>query len=409
MLTVEQLAGIQLLTNPHRRVGQRPDFLSLEETEPVRHLHGSLKEYAPTPLVELSGLARRLGVASICVKDESKRFGLNAFKGLGGVYALCRAVCDQLGLDYRTATLEQLQEPANREQISRMVFVTTTDGNHGKGVSWAAGLLGAKSYVYMPRGSVEARAQAIRDAGSAEVTITDLSYDDAVRYSAKLAEENGWYLIQDTSWPGYDTVPSWIVQGYTTMVYEALNQLDTLGYPRPTHVFLQAGVGAMAGSVTGALQCTYGDDLPKIAIVEPDEVACIFESARNDDGTEHKAVGSEVTIMAGLNCAEPCQLTWPILRDFADAYFACPDWVSARGMRVLAAPVDGDAPIISGESGAVTTGLVSVLLEREDLKPFRNQLGLDEHSVILLFNSEGDTDPEGYRSVVYDGAYPTAH
>ena len=406
MIPVKTSLNIQMLVNSRKYPSQCPEFLSREATEPVRHFHESLKKFAPTPLVELSALAKRLGVAAIYVKDESKRFGLNAFKGLGGVYALCRVVCQQLGLDHRTVTMEQLQLPENREKIEKMVFVTTTDGNHGKGVSWAAGLLGAKSYVYMPRGSVEARAQAIRDAGSAEVTITDLGYDDAVRYAAKMAEENGWFLVQDTAWPGYDIVPRWIIQGYTTMVYEALDQMELLGRSRPTHVFLQAGVGAMAGGVTGALACTYGEDMPCVSVVEPDQVACIFESVRRNDGGEHKATGSEVTIMAGLNCAEPCQVTWPILRDYTGFCFACPDTVSARGMRVLAAPAGEDRPVTSGESGAVTMGLLSLLLERRELEDFRKTLGLDENSVILLFNTEGDTDPAGYRNIVYNGAYP---
>ncbi len=406
MLNVKTLAGVKMVSSPHIRIGERPEYLSREATEPVRHLHRSLKQYAPTELVSLSGLARRLGVAAIYVKDESTRFGLNAFKGLGGIYALFHIVCEHLGLDYRTTTLDDLQSAENREKISEMVFVTTTDGNHGKGISWAADLLGAKSYVFMPKSSVDAREQAIRDAGNAEVIITDMEYDDAVRYAASIAEEKDWFLVQDTSWPGYDTVPRWIIQGYTTMVYEAMDQMAALGHDRPTHVFLQAGVGAMAGGVTGALHCTYREKPPKIAIVEPAEVACIFESVRLGDGCEHKATGSEVTIMAGLNCAEPCQITWPILRDFADCYFACPDSISARGMRVLAAPTDGDRPIVSGESGAVTVGLLSLIMERSDLKPYRDRMGLNADSVVLLFNTEGDTDPEGYRSIVYDGAYP---
>lgn len=407
MPDVEKICGIQCIANSHHTHGSCPDFLSRAATEPVRHLHQSIPAYKPTPLTVLPGLAQMLGIGAICIKDESKRFGLNAFKGLGGTYALCRVVCDKLGLDYRTVTLEQLQMPENREKISQMVFITTTDGNHGKGISWAAGLLGAQAYIYMPRGSVEVRAQAIRDAGNAEVTITDLSYDDAVRYTAKLAEENGWYLVQDTSWPGYEEVPRWIVQGYTTMVYEALDQMEAQGL-RPTHVFLQAGVGAMAGGVLGALCCTFQEKRPVVAIVEPDQVACIFESVRRGDGAEHKATGSEITIMAGLNCAEPCQLTWPILRDFSDFCFACPDWVAARGMRVLAAPSGGDAVIVSGESGAVTTGLLS-LLGKQEFSAFRQALGLDEHSVVLLISTEGDTDPDGYQRIVYDGAHPAEY
>lgn len=407
MPDVEKICGIQCIANSHHTHGSCPDFLSRAATEPVRHLHQSIPAYSPTPLTVLPSLAQRLGIGTICVKDESKRFGLNAFKGLGGTYALCRVVCEKLGLDYRTVTLEQLQTPENREKISQMVFITTTDGNHGRGISWAAGLLGAQAYIYMPRGSVEARAQAIRDAGNAVVTITDLSYDDAVRYTAKLAEENGWYLVQDTSWPGYEEVPRWIIQGYTTMVYEALDQMEAQGL-RPTHVFLQAGVGAMAGGVLGALCCTFQEKRPVVAIVEPDQVACIFESVRRGDGAEHKATGSEITIMAGLNCAEPCQLTWPILRDFSDFCFACPDWVAARGMRVLAAPSGGDAVIVSGESGAVTTGLLS-LLGKQKFSAFRQALGLDEHSVVLLISTEGDTDPDGYQRIVYDGAYPAEY
>ena len=247
MLAVEKSCNIQCISNLHHTQGLCPNFLSRAETEQVRCLHQSIPAYARTPLVLLPALARRLGIGAVCVKDESKRFGLNAFKGLGGTYALYRVVCDKLGLDCRTTTLEELQKPENREKISRMVFITTTDGNHGKGVAWAAGLLGAQAYIYMPRGSVEVRAQAIRDAGNAIVTITDLGYDDAVRYTAKLAEEKGWHLIQDTSWPGYEEIPRWILQGYTTMIYEALDQMAEHQL-RPTHVFLQAGVGAMAGS-----------------------------------------------------------------------------------------------------------------------------------------------------------------
>lgn len=408
MLKVKTLGDIQMLENSNPDSGDLPLFLSEHETESVRHLHMSLKNYQPTPLVELRSLARRCGVKAILVKDESKRFGLKAFKGLGGVYALCRVICQRLGLDYRTITIDRLLNSDVRQAISKMVFVTTTDGNHGKGISWAASLLGCKAYVYMPKGSVPARAQAIREAGNAEVEILDVGYDDAVRYAAKMAEEHGWTLVQDTSWPGYEEVPSWIIQGYTTMVYESLQQMQQLGYERPTHVFLQAGVGAMAGGVLGALKCVYQNDLPCVSIVEPAEVACIFESVRHNDRLPHAAVGDGKTIMAGLNCGEPCQITWPILRDFACFYFSCPDSVSAYGMRVLAAPMPGDPPVISGESGAVTMGLVSLLMTKPDLKPFRERLGLNETSVIYLINTEGDTDPDGFYDIVYNGAHPIA-
>lgn len=406
MNEIQKVGHISMIQSKHEKAGHLPEFLSEDSTRAVRHYHESHPDYRPTPLVCLSGLANKMGIKEIFVKDESYRFGLNAFKGLGGTYALCRVVCEELCLNPATVTLEELRKPENLEKIQKMVFVTTTDGNHGKGVSWAAGLLGCKAHVFMPKGSVEARAQAIRDVGTADVVITDLGYDDAVRYAEKMATENGWFLVQDTSWPGYDKVPSWIIQGYTTMVYEALTQLAVVGYTRPTHVFLQAGVGAMAGGVLGYLACVYKEDLPIVSIVEPSEVACIFESARHEDGEAHNATGSEITIMAGLNCGEPCLVTWPILRDFASYYFACPDEVSARGMRILAAPEGKDSAIKSGESGAVTAGLLSMLLEYDEYEPIREKLGLNKDSVVLLFNTEGDTDPDGYREIVYNGAHP---
>lgn len=406
MLNIVKNDLIQVIENPHRSRSADVNFLSWEATEPARHLHTSLDNYVPTPLIELSSFAKQCNVRSILVKDESKRFGLNAFKGLGGLYALFRTVCRELGVDYKTATLKTLQAPKYQQRLHQMEFVTATDGNHGKGISWAAGLLGCRSHVFMPQGSAEVRAQAIRDVGNAEVIITDLTYDDAVRYAAKEAEVHDWFLVQDTSWKGYEATPTWIIQGYTTMLYEALDQMKPLGYPQPTHIFLQAGVGAMAGGVLGALKCTYGENLPCVSIVEPDHVACIFESARYEDSIPHPAAGDNDTIMVGLNCGEPCQITWPILRDFADFYFVCPDSVAARGMRVLAAPQGKDSPIVSGESGGVTAGLVSLLLHNAKYADLRQRLKLDQNAVILLINTEGNTDPAGYFNIVYNGTHP---
>ena len=395
MLPVDKIKGIQLIKNPHK-TGEIPAEFSKEASRSIRAFHESLDCYEPTPLVELSALAKELGVKSVYVKDESKRFGLKAFKGLGGSYVVFRVVCRELGLDPDKTTMEDLKSEKYRDKVSEMVFITATDGNHGKGISWASGLLGCKSYVYMPKGSVEARAQAIRDAGLAEVTITDMGYDDTVRYASSIAEKNGWFLVQDTSWPGYDTIPMWITKGYTTMVYEALEQIKDA----PTHVFLQAGVGSMAGCVLACMRATYGMESPIVSIVEPTECACIFESARVNDGMPHKATGTEKTIMAGLNCAEPCEIVWPILRDQADFYFACPDSVTEKGMRLLANPIGDDEAVVSGESGAVTSGLMSNLIELKELENMKSKLCFNRDSVILLFNTEGDTDPEGYRKTI---------
>lgn len=395
----------QVLHNQNAKRGGGPAFLSVEATAPVRRLHASVPSYAETPLASLKHMASRLGLRGLYVKDESRRFGLNAFKGLGGIYALSRIACEALGLPDETP-FPELQRPKNRERLGKLVFVTATDGNHGKGVAWASTLLGCESHVYMPRGSSERRAQAIRDAGAVEVKITDMGYDDTVRYAREMAERNDWTLVQDTAWPGYESVPTWIVQGYTTMAYEALKGMERLG-ERPTHVFLQAGVGAMAGGVAGFLAGYYGASRPEIVVVEPEDAACIFESARRADGAPHAALGGGHTIMAGLNCGEPCTLTWPVLRDYADGYISCPDYVAARGMRLLAAPCGDDPKVVSGESGAATMGALSLLMECPVLAKERDLVGLTGDSVVLLISTEGDTDPISYRHIVYDGAYPT--
>ena len=241
-----QLHGLRALAQSPK--GTVPAFLQAPATQGAWRFHHALEDYGPTPLVRLNGLAEELGLGGVFVKDESHRFGLNAFKGLGGIYALSRAVARELGLPAEV-TLEELQAPSVQKEVRNMVFVTTTDGNHGRGVAWAARKLGCEAHVYLPAGSAPARAQAILDAGAVEARVLPLGYDDAVRYAAQQAQEKGWTLIQDTSWPGYEEIPTWIVQGYTTLAREAADQLAEAGVDRPTHVFLQAGVGAMAGAL----------------------------------------------------------------------------------------------------------------------------------------------------------------
>lgn len=361
-------------------------------TAVVRRVHQMSPGYGKTPLRSLPSLAERLGVKAVLVKDESSRFGLKAFKGLGGVYAMFRMICEALDLDCERTTPETLAQPPYRDRIRAMHFATTTDGNHGRGVSWAAGVFGCQAHVFMPRGSAAVRAQAIREAGNAEVTVTDMAYDDCVAWTAALAERNGWRLIQDTAWPGYETVPLWIMQGYTTLWFEAADQLRAMGYAQPTHLFLQAGVGAMAGAVAAAAleECA---DPPVVATVEAAEVVCFYESFAAGDGLPHKATGSGVTLMAGLNCAVPCTLAWDILGGYAAGAFACADDVARRGMRLLKG-----AGVVSGESGAVTAGLLDALAGAE-YADLRQSLGLDAGAVVLLISTEGDTDPESYREI----------
>ena len=387
------IQGIRYIVNASPDHGKGPAFLSPTETAAVQAFHEALPEYARTALVPLPELAKSLGIKAAFIKDESTRFGLKAFKGLGGSYAVFRAVCEKLGLDYRETSFSELQSDKVHRQIAELHFVTATDGNHGKGVAWAAAKLGCQAHVYLPKGSVQARAQAIRELEKTEAVITDLGYDDTVRYAARMADEQGWVLIQDTSWPGYEGIPRTIIQGYTTMCREASEQLEELDLA-PTHVFLQAGVGAMAGGVLGWLRNRYPDSDLTAAIVEPTEAACVFESVAAADGKMHPATGSGRTIMAGLNCGEVCPLAWPILRRQADAWFSCPDLVAVQGMRLL-----NRAGVVSGESGAVTAGLAS-LMAQDAFADVKQALRFKRDSVLLLFSTEGDTDPEAYREIV---------
>ncbi len=356
--------------------------------------HRSLPVYGRTELLSLRSAAEELGVKEVLLKDESTRFGLNAFKGLGGSYAVFRLLCDRLGMDPCTAVFNDFLSDENREKCRDIVFVTATDGNHGKGVAWAAKLFGCRACVYLPAGSAEARRKAIADAGAQEAVITDLNYDEAVLFAARMAEEKGWTLIQDTAWEGYEKVPRWIVEGYLTMGAEICDQL--MG-KTPTHVFLQAGVGAMAGGMIGYLSNAFAGREPVFTLVEPLSAACLYESAKAGDGKPHSVSGNPVTIMAGLNCGTPCSITWPAIRDRAAFYCACADEVAADAMRNLAGFPDEKERVVSGESGAAAYGALTEIVKHDRI---RTEMGIDRDSVILLISTEGDTDPESYSRIV---------
>lgn len=367
----------------------------------VREYHRSFPAYEQTSLSKLSHLAELFGVHSIYVKDESTRFGLNAFKGLGGSYCigkyigeLCNIPSEQLGYDL-------LIQDKIKEKTKRLTFVTATDGNHGRGIAWTAHELGLKAVVYMPKGSAVERLANIQKLG-AKAEITNLNYDDTVRFAAECEKTKGWILVQDTAWDGYEKIPTWIMQGYTTMALEAVEQMDNI----PTHIFLQAGVGAMSGALAAFFADYYREQKPKIIIVEPDQADCIYRTAEADDGKVHVVKGDMKTIMAGLACGEPCTIGWKMLKQYADFFVSIPDEVAAKGMRVLGNSLAGDEAIVSGESGAATMGLVSELLSNEKWNKLKDFIGLDKQSRILCFSTEGDTDQENYRRIVWDGAYP---
>ncbi len=385
--------------------GRVPPLLASPEAEKAFRFHKTIPSYKETPLVDLSSLAKELEVGGIYVKDESYRFGLNSFKALGGTYAMAKSISLQLGFSDNNLDFDYLSSAKIREQTGMMTFITATDGNHGRGVAWAAQQLGQKAVVYLPKGSAKARIDAILETG-ADAVVTDLNYDDTVRLAIRKSEEEGWHLVQDTAWAGYTEIPGWIMQGYTTMIYEALQQLKAEGRKIPTHIFLQAGVGSMPAAVLGYLKNIFGEASPKAIIVEPTNAACIYNSAAHKDGKRHPVKGDLQTIMSGLSCGEPNVMAWDILRDFSSAFVSCTDYIAARGMRILGHPTGHDLRIISGESGAVGAGLLSLLMGNSALARVKKSLGLNKESFVLLFNTEGNTDPANYRRIVWDGEYP---
>lgn len=391
------------LVQYQRKQGEKYDlsFMSLENAKKVQKFHAGFPMYQETPLTELKETAKALGLGTVYIKDESYRFGLNAFKVLGGSYAIGNYLAGKLGKTIDQMPYEELISEKTKKELGEITFVTATDGNHGRGVAWTANRLHQKAVVYMPKGSAKERLDNILAEG-AEASITDLNYDEAVRLASRQAEEKGWVMVQDTAWEGYEDIPEWIMQGYGTMGYEAYTQLPE----KPTHIFLQAGVGSMAGAVAGFFASVYGEDRPVITIVEPNKADCVFCTAEANDGKLHFVTGEMNTIMAGLACGEPCSIGWNVLRDYADNFISCPDYMAAQGMRILGSPVQGDPRVVSGESGAAAFGCVSEIMRDPKYADVRKKLGLNQDSRVLFFSTEGDTDQENYRSIVWDGAYP---
>lgn len=376
--------------------------MSMEEMAKANSFHKSFPQYEVTPLTRLSKLAEHLGLKRLYVKDESFRFGLNAFKVLGGSYAIARYIAQQTGRDVSEIPYDVLTSEKLREEFGQATFFTATDGNHGRGVAWAANKLGQKCVVRMPKGSTQTRLNNIAKE-NATVTIEELNYDECVRMAAKEAEntEHG-VIIQDTAWEGYEEIPTWIMQGYGTLALEADQQLADDGC-RPTHIFIQAGVGSLAGAVIGFFANRFKENPPVMVVCEANAADCLYRSAMQADGSRVDVTGDMFTIMAGLACGEANTVSWDILRNHADAFVSCPDWVSANGTRIYGAPMKGDPQVISGESGSVTLGLVHALMTKPEYKELKDALKLDENSEVLLVSSEGDTDPDRYREITWEG------
>lgn len=355
--------------------------------ERARREIASWPGYAPTPLVMLPALARRVGIAVLGYKDESGRFGLGSFKALGGAYAVLRQL--QARLDEVSSAA--VRAGTHRARTAAITVCCATDGNHGRSVAWGAQLFGCRCVIYIHETVSAGRADAIARYG-AEVRRVPGNYDDAVRQAARDAEAEGWIVVSDTSYPGYTDIPRDVMQGYTVMADEALAQWAG---EKPTHVFIQAGVGGLAAAVCGHLWETLGEKRPRVIVVEPDRAACLFESAVQ--GRAANIHGALDTMMAGLACGETSILAWDILEEGASDFLTVTDDAAFACMRLLAEGSDGDARVVAGESAvAGLAGLLGAMAQPSLAKA----LGLDGSSRVLLFGSEGDTDPALYEQIV---------
>lgn len=329
--------------------------------------------YQPTPLKSLDGLARELGVATICYKDEGSRFGLGSFKALGGAYAV-RCLIENSTADPRTITV-----------------ASATDGNHGRSVAWGAKTQGCQCVIYIHSEVSAGREQALSAQGARVVRI-DGNYDDSVRRCYADAKENGWIVVSDTSSDdASDAVAKTVMAGYSVMVAEIVAQLAGLV---PTHVFVQGGVGGLAATVCEYFHLTWGTAAPHFVIVEPELAPCLFESARC--GERSSVDVRQETIMAGLSCGEVSNIAWPTLSRFADDFLTLADSTVVPTMRLLADAPFNDVPIVAGESAvAGLAGFICAIRQHT----LRSSLRLDKYSNVLVIGTEGATDPALYESL----------
>ena len=296
-----QWAGNTMPKSDDKHLG----IMSLDHVKKARAFHQSFPQYTVTPLARLDGQAARLGLSNLCVKDESYRFGLNAFKVLGGSFAMANYIADETGKDVADCTFDYLTSDQLAKDFGQATFFTATDGNHGRGVAWAANKLGQKAVVHMPKGSTKPRFDNIAAEG-ATVTIEEVNYDECVRMAAAEADacERG-VIVQDTAWEGYEKIPSWIMEGYGTMASEAAEQLREMAINRPTHVFVQAGVGSLAGAVVGYFTNLYPDNPPTFVVVECAPAACLYKGAAAGDGDPRIVDGDMPSIMPVCAAASP--------------------------------------------------------------------------------------------------------
>lgn len=369
-------------------------IINMKEFAHAKEVITSWPGYAPTPVHVLDGLAKEIGVGKIFYKDEAPRFGLNSFKGLGGPYAVFRLLEKKIkaatGADKISAT--DVINGKYKDIVSKVTVTTATDGNHGRAVAWGAQIFGCNCVIYIHSLVSEGRAKEIAKYG-AEVIRIDGNYDDSVRRAQDDANKYGRFVISDTSYEGYSEPPTDVMQGYTIMVDEMLAQLPK--GTKPTHIFIQGGVGAMAAGIVAHFWELLGKDAPKFVIVEPDKADCLLQSAVA--GKPVVVHGKLDTIMAGLACGEVSLLAWKILQPACSHFISITDDAAMETMRVLARGENGDKPVVAGESAVGgLAGLLNVCRNKADMA----KLGVDSNSCVLIFGSEGDSDPALYQQIV---------
>ncbi len=347
--------------------------------------------YAPTPLVSLATLAAEIGVGEILYKDEGPRFGLGSFKALGGSYAALRVLQREISARRgEEVSLADIRMGKYAEDCAAITLVSATDGNHGRSLAWGCQRFGAPCRIYIHAEVSEGRAEAMRELGADVIRIKG-DYDESVDLAKSEAEENGWFVVSDTSWPGYSEPPRDVMAGYGVMTQEICDALDKA----PTHVFLQGGVGGLAAGVVAGLRQYWGKEGPRVVIVEPELAACLFESARNGEATNFAI--QEETLMAGLSCGEPSAMAWEVLAEEASDFLTMPENIVAPTVRLLARPLKGDTAIEAGESAIA--GLAALIAARQDVD-LSAKLGLDGQSRVLLIGSEGVTDPAIFAQIM---------
>jgi diaminopropionate ammonia-lyase len=377
--------SIRTLINPNAREmldGPYPD------RTPLR-FHRRLPGYEETPLVDAPKLAGALGVGKVFVKDESNRLGLPAFKVLGASWAVYRALEERLGEDFGDwEEIWELEE--HLEPSLPLSLVAATDGNHGRAVARVARLLGLGAKIFVPGDMATARRKAIADEG-AEVIVVDGTYDEAMERSAGEAGERA-LVISDMSWPGYERIPSWVIEGYSTMLWEIDDELQRRSEVGPDLVVVQVGVGAFAAAVARHFRRPRASPHPKLMSVEPASADCLLESV--EAGSIVSVPGPHDSIMSGLNCGKPSLVAWPTVSRGIDLLVAVDDGPAREAMRLAA-----DSGLVSGETGAAGLGGLLEIL-RTGGAEVRRTLGIGEETRVLIFNCEGATDPDAYRRIM---------